>query len=132
MFFLSFCTTPPCRMILSVLFLSVAAVRCLEVNKELRSTLIDIFNKAAAEAFCILVLRVSIPCGAAQCLFIVFFFVLLLLFLCLFVNLFSNLCAGAFFLVQEKLLWTRQMAWAISTTQYVELFWISVFGTLAP
>ena len=32
-------------------------------------------HKAAAEVFCILAVRVSIPCGAAQCLFTVFFLV---------------------------------------------------------
>ena len=81
MFFLSFCTTPPCRMISSVLFLSAPAVRCVEVKKELRRNVIYILYKAAAEAFCILAFRVSIPCGAAHCLFTVFFFALLLLLL---------------------------------------------------
>ena len=47
-------------------------------------------HKAAAEAFCILALRVSLPCGAAQCLFTVFFCALLLLLLLWLCVSFSN------------------------------------------
>ena len=102
-------------MISFVLFLSATAVRCVEVKKEPRSNLIYIFYKAAAEAFCILVLRVYIPYGAAQCLFTVFFFALLLLLLCLFVNFFPTSEQG-FFLVQEIFL--DQMAWAVSRIKW--------------
>ena len=102
MFFLLFCTTPPCRMISSVLFLSATAVRCLELKKELRSNLIHILYKASAESFCILALRVSMPCGAAQCLFTVFFCALLLLLLCLCVSFFFKLLSRVFF-------WCRKM-----------------------
>ena len=57
-------------------------------------------HKAAAEVFCILAIRVSIPCGAAQCVFTVFFCALLLLLLCLCVSFFLQLLSRAF-LVQE-------------------------------
>ena len=52
--------------------------------------------KAVAEGFCILAIRVSIPCGAAQCVFTVFFCALLLLVLCLFVNFFHTSEQGFF------------------------------------
>ena len=50
-FFLSFCTTPPCRMISSVLFLSATAVRCVEVKKELRSNLILYISQGRSRSF---------------------------------------------------------------------------------
>ena len=50
-FFLSFCTTPPCRMISSVLFLSATAVRCVEVTKELRSNLILYISQGRSRGF---------------------------------------------------------------------------------
>ena len=69
--------------------------------KMLRSNLNLFILKAAAKVFCILALRVSIPCGAAQCLFTVFF-------LCPVVAAFVPVCQfffqaseQGFFLVQE-------------------------------
>ena len=63
--------------------------------KMLRSNLI-FFHKAAAEAFCTLAIRVSIPCWAAQCVFTVFFCALLLLFLWLCVSFFQTSEQGFF------------------------------------
>ena len=50
-FLLSFCTTPPCRMISSVLFLSATAVRCVEVKKELRSNSILYISQSRRRLF---------------------------------------------------------------------------------
>ena len=91
MFFLSFCTTPPCRMISSVLFLSATAVRCVDVKKELRSNLILYILQGRSRSF----LYISIKgfctlLGSTVYSSLSFFFALLLLLLCLFVNFFSN------------------------------------------
>ena len=69
-----FCTSPPHTSALLFCF-SVLCLRVMErvLLKMLRSKFNLFILKAAAEVFCILAIRVSIPCGAAQCVFTVFF-----------------------------------------------------------
>ena len=89
MFFLSFCTTPPCRIISTVLILSATAVRCVEVKKELRSNLFLYILQGRSRS--ILYISIKGFCtllGSTVYSLLSFFFALLLLLLCLFVNFF--------------------------------------------
>ena len=98
---LSFCTTPPCRMISSVLFLCATAVRCVEVKKELRSNLILYILQGRSRRFLYISNKgLYTLWGSTVCSSLSFFFALLLLLLCLFVNFFFKLLSRVF-LVQE-------------------------------
>ena len=91
MFFLSFCTTPPCPVISSVLFLSATAVRCVEVKKEVRSNLNLYISQGRSRSFLYISNKgLYTLWGSTVCIHC-FFCALLLLLLCLCVHFFSNL-----------------------------------------
>ena len=96
MFFLSFCTTPPC-MISSVLFLFATALRCVEVKKELKNNLILYILQGRGRSFVYISNQgLYTLWGNTVCSSLSFFFALLLLLLCLFVNLFQTSQRGFF------------------------------------